>query len=259
MQLHHCLPRRLRRYPKLAFMASALALGLAFGLMGAPAASASGDLLVANERTICVPNAPHNTSVNMISYSSYCAKISYINEYTTPNGSAWYELKLGNGFCLNWQSATEVILADDCIAGDANELFYTHVSGQLTGRAATGRTTRDGQRGGPSTPISQQQGRSAAATARFRTSMPLAGAAYSGEMNMTGMTPGFSLFRTTAAYILSWQHLTPSLGGAIPDLTRVGLVRIFANVDGARAPSAIRPESASKADDTAQRCRLVPL
>jgi hypothetical protein len=113
---------------------SALALGLALELMGAPAASASGDMLVVSEggNVLCVPSSPpHGTEINLIEYSSSCAQITYFNKYTTPNGNAWYEMKLGNGLCLNWLSVNYGVFADSCIAGDANELFYTHVNGQF--------------------------------------------------------------------------------------------------------------------------------
>jgi hypothetical protein len=137
-----------RRSMKLKLLgASAMALGLAFGLMGAPAASASGgNQLVVNEagNVMCVPSAPpHNTQVNMIEYQSSCATVTYFNEYTTPNGNAWYEIKLGNGLCLNWDPSGWGVYADSCIAGDPNELFYTHVSGQLINLAGNEDTGED--------------------------------------------------------------------------------------------------------------------
>jgi hypothetical protein len=62
--------------------------------------------------------------------------ITFINRYVTSNGNAWWELQaVETGLCLNWAPAAdtgaEQLFWDSCVSGDANELFYNHVAGQL--------------------------------------------------------------------------------------------------------------------------------
>ena len=83
---------------------------------------------------LCIYDTPHNAIVYTVNYET-CSDISFINKYTTSNGNNWWELRLDNGLCLNWDSPADGgignVLADSCIAGDPNELFYNHIAGQL--------------------------------------------------------------------------------------------------------------------------------
>jgi hypothetical protein len=120
-----------------------MALVFAFALIGMPAASAHSNATYASSDptyqlclnngavlAYCVWPAPHEDAFLITNYAAI-ASISFINKYTTSNGNAWYELETQNGLCLNWDSKNELVYSDSCVKGDANELWYNHVAGEL--------------------------------------------------------------------------------------------------------------------------------
>jgi hypothetical protein len=112
---------------------AAVALVVPFSLLGIPGASASTtyELCLKVNNTMCVFTGTHNLPSAITNFETD-AQISFINEYTTPNGNAWYELEIMQiGECLNWDPANGYVFDDSCQAGDANELWYNHVAGQL--------------------------------------------------------------------------------------------------------------------------------
>lgn len=70
---------------------------------------------------------------------------TFINRYVTPNGNAWWEIQSETtGLCINWVNQTDLTFWDSCVAGDSNELFYTHDVGpiiNLAGNLALGHDT----------------------------------------------------------------------------------------------------------------------
>lgn len=98
--------------------------------VGASAATAEYELCTTTTG-YCLWPAPHTDPYYITNYSAI-AEVSFINEYTTSDGNAWYELSTGSGLCLNWGGpSNNFFYADSCQAGDANELFYNHVKGEL--------------------------------------------------------------------------------------------------------------------------------
>jgi hypothetical protein len=83
---------------------------------------------------VCIRDTAHNDLVYLTNFDS-CSDISFINEYTTSDGNAWWELQMDNGLCLNWSNPSVggngYFYADSCVAGDQDELFYNHVPDQL--------------------------------------------------------------------------------------------------------------------------------
>jgi hypothetical protein len=118
---------------RVAVVTAAVAL---MSLTGIPAASAqTGYTLCTNlsGTAYCLVPSAHG-------YPAYLSEVAagsivFINRYVTPNGNAWWELQsVEYGLCLNWAPAGpdgDLVYWDSCQAGDANELFYNHVPGQL--------------------------------------------------------------------------------------------------------------------------------
>jgi hypothetical protein len=130
------------------------ALAFAFALAGAPAASAHTAVvppeniyLVATINGIeyCLPNVAHGSQAYVtrdVSVSN-CSPIHFTGEYITPNGNAWWELEMSNGYCLNWDPSNQYVYSDNCV-DDFNELWYNHNAGQrinLEGNSTTGDDT----------------------------------------------------------------------------------------------------------------------
>jgi len=124
---------------------AAAALAVPLCLIGTTAASASTtyNLCPQVNTTLCVWTGEHNMPAALTNFRTD-AQISFINEYTSPNGNRWYELEITqNGECLNWLPNGYVYL-DSCVPLDANELWYNHVAGQLinlAGNEVTGHDT----------------------------------------------------------------------------------------------------------------------
>jgi hypothetical protein len=119
-------------------------LAAAFAMVGMPAANANSTyaLCLNNDRAYCVNAAAHGDMYWITNYAAV-AHISFINEYTTSNGNNWWELTTGGGLCLNWNPRDHYVYSDSCIAGDANELWYNHVAGQLINLAGNLDTGHD--------------------------------------------------------------------------------------------------------------------
>jgi hypothetical protein len=95
----------------------------------ASAQSGASYVLCSADNGYCLAAGIHN-DVYAITDFTYTA-ISFINEYTTPNGNRWYEIQTSDGGCLNWDPSNHYVYDDACHSGDPNELWYNHVAGQL--------------------------------------------------------------------------------------------------------------------------------
>jgi hypothetical protein len=98
------------------------------------AAAAHGDpyyLCYASNHNECVAPVIHTDVFDITGAFPY-ASLSFMDEYTTPNGNAWWLITEGDDLCLNWAGPDDNgVYADTCQPGDPNELWYNHNPGQL--------------------------------------------------------------------------------------------------------------------------------